>query len=134
MLFLLRLAFWVMLICLLLPGSREDNRRLMNSAERTVNDVRGFCQRNPDVCEDARITMTSLLTKLKNGAELVQTWLAAETKDGEAGAAPSAPAGPLQNQPAPKGAAGQPPSLLPRWQDRLNPADKALPGRGPAQL
>jgi hypothetical protein len=134
MLFLLRLTFWVLLICLLLPGSREDNRRLMNSAERTVSDVRGFCQRNPDVCEDARITMTSLLTKLKNGAELVQTWLAVEAKDGEAGAAPSAPAAPQESQPAPKGAAGQPLRLVPRWQDSLNPADKALPWRGPAQL
>ena len=132
MLFLLRLAFWVLLICLLLPGSREDNRRLMNSAERTVNDVRGFCQRNPDVCEDARITMTSMLTKLKNGAELIQTWLPAETKGGEAG-------GRLPhrrssaNQPAPKGRR-QPPRLMPRWQDSLNPADKEMPWRGPAQL
>ncbi len=133
MLFLLRLAFWVLLICLLLPGSREDNRRLMNSAERTVSDVRGFCQRNPDVCEDARITMTSLLTKLKAGAELVQTWLAAETKDGEAGAAPSAPASP-PGQPLAKGASGQPLQLVPRWQDSLNPVDKQLPWRGPAQL
>ena len=60
MLFLLRLAFWIMLVCLLLPGSREDNRRLMSSAEKTFEDVRGFCGRNPQVCDDARTTMTSL--------------------------------------------------------------------------
>ena len=52
MFFLLRMAFWLMLICLLLPGSSEDNRRLITSAEKTVNDVRGFCQRNPQVCDD----------------------------------------------------------------------------------
>jgi hypothetical protein len=64
MLFLLRLAFWIMVICLLLPGSREDNRRLIVSAERTVSDMRGFCYRNPDVCEDVRLSITAMLVRL----------------------------------------------------------------------
>ena len=76
MLFLLRLAFWILVICLLLPGPPQDNHRLLASAQKTVTDVRGFCGRNPDVCENARITMTAMLAKLKNGADLLQAWLA----------------------------------------------------------
>ena len=83
MFFLLRLTFWIMLVCLLLPSSHEDNRRLISSAEQTVNDVRGFCQRNPQVCDDMRMSMTTLLTKFRSGAELLQTWLAQQSAEGE---------------------------------------------------
>jgi hypothetical protein len=127
MMFLLRLAFWITLICLLLPGSREENSRLISSAERTVSDVRGFCQRNPEVCDDARVTLTSLMTKLKNGAEFMQTWLAQDKAPGAvdkgAGSAPPEAVQPVH-----------PPKLVPRWQDSLNPSDKRPPWRGPAQL
>jgi Family of unknown function (DUF5330) len=133
MMFLLRLAFWILVICLLLPSSPGDNRRLMSSAERTVSDVRGFCQRNPDVCEDMRITMTSMLAKLKNGAEAIQAWLAHNDKSGEgSGIAPSARAK-AEGQTPSKGLR-QPPRFMPDWQDSLNPADKQMPWRGPAHL
>jgi hypothetical protein len=140
MLFLLRLAFWLLLVCLLLPGSREDNRRLINSAERTVSDVRGFCQRNPEVCDDARITMTSLLSKLRSGAELLETWLAQESRKddehlGSASETPVAKTGhseiPAKNQ---NSSASSSPRLVPKWQDSLNPADKQIPWRGPSGL
>ncbi len=75
MMFLLRLTFWIMVVCLLLPGSREDNKRLISSAEKTVDDVRGFCGRNPQVCDDARATMTSIVSRLRSGTELLQIWL-----------------------------------------------------------
>ncbi len=100
MLFLLRLAFWILLICLLLPGSREDNRRLMNSAERTVSDMRGFCQRNPEVCEDARVSLTLMLSRLRSGAEIVQTWLAQNATD--EGADGTAAPTPAESQQAPR--------------------------------
>jgi hypothetical protein len=132
MMFLLRLAFWILVICLLLPSSPGDNRRLMSSAERTVSDVRGFCQRNPEVCEDMRITMTSMLAKLKNGAELIQAWLAQDDKRGE-GSGRASPAAPAEGQ-APSKGVRQPPRLMPDWQDSLNPADKQMPWRGPAHL
>ncbi len=127
MMFLLRFAFWTLVICLLLPGQPGDNQRLLSSAERTVHDVRGFCQRNPEVCDDARVIMTSMLTKLKTGAELVQTWLAEDrTKGKEAG-------GILSGQPAAKGA-GEPLRAVPKWEDSLNPSDKEMPWHGPARL
>lgn len=134
MLFLLRLAFWILVICLLLPGQPQDNQRLINSAERTMNDVRGFCGRNPGVCEDARILMTSFLTKLKSGAELMQSWLAKdEAKGADAGAMFSGQPAPEASEPAPKDA-GQSPLAPPKWQDSLSAADKEVPWRGPSRL
>jgi Family of unknown function (DUF5330) len=128
MLFLLRLAFWILLICLLLPGSHDDSRRLLNSAERTVSDVRGFCQRNPGVCEDARLSLTIMLSRLRSGAEFIQTWLAQNDRREPPSAAPY----PSENPAGPS--SGQPPRLVPRWQDSLNPADKQVPWRGPSRL
>jgi hypothetical protein len=133
MMFLLRLAFWILVICLLLPGSPGDNRRLMSSAERTVSDMRGFCQRNPEVCEDMRITMTSMLAKLKNGAEFIQAWLAQYDRSGEGGGTVPPAAAPAEGQTPSKGVK-PPPRLMPIWQDSLNPADKQMPWRGPVHL
>lgn len=134
MLFLLRLAFWILVICLLLPGPPQDNRRLLSSAEQTVSDVRGFCGRNPQVCEDARITMTAMLTKLKNGAEIIQAWVKPDAAKG------AAAGGMYAQQPAPEDGRsasdglGEAPRVAPRWNDDLSPSDKEAPWRGPAPL
>ncbi len=128
MFFLLRLAFWIMLVCLLLPGSHEDNRRLISSAEQTVNDVRGFCQRNPQVCEDMRMSMTTLLTRFRSGAELLQTWLAEKSGEGE-GNGSFTDRGTTTRRPGRSDASPQP---VTKWQDSLSSSDKQLPWRGPA--
>ncbi len=133
MMFLLRLAFWVMLICLLLPGSHDENRRLMSSAERTVSDVRGFCQRNPEVCEDARVIMTSMLAKLKNGAEFIQVWLSREEKRAN-GAEDGPPPAANTSVSTAKNTKSQLDRLIPDWRDNLVPADKQIPWRGPSHL
>ncbi len=131
MLFLLRLAFWILVICLLLPGAPQDSRRIMTSAQKTVTDVRGFCVRNPDVCEDARSAMTVMLAKLKNGADLLQGWLSPSGSKG------SRPSGLYPNMPAPEDpplaprGGNQPMQIVPRWGDSLNQSDKAPPWRGP---
>ena len=126
MLFLLRLTFWIVLICLLLPGTGDDNQRLVRSAEKTVADVRGFCQRNPDVCEDMRISMTSMLVKLKNGAELVQSWLTENASQPGDGASRGIGKSGAKN--------GEPVQLVPKWQDSLGPSDRREPWHGPSAL
>ena len=131
MLFLLRLAFWILVICLLLPGAPQDNQRLLTSAQKTVADVRGFCARNPDVCDDARSGMTIMLAKLKSGADLLQTWLSRDT------AKPRGGGGMFTNTPAPANPPSaprgydQPIQIVPRWGDSLNKSDKVPPWHGP---
>ncbi len=139
MLFLLRLIFWMLLICLLLPSSHGSNGHLMTSAERTVNDVRGFCQRNPDVCDDARVTMTSMLSRLKSGADLVQTWLSKGEEGGSgsngSAARPRAAApAPAEASPAAETEPVQPPRLILKWQNSLSSKDKQVPWHDPTQL
>ncbi len=117
-----------MLICLLLPGSQEDNRRLISSAEQTVNDVRGFCQRNPRVCEDVRLSMTALLSRFRSGAELLQAWLAqqsGDTEDRGAVTERSVARRPMRSD--------SPPQPVTKWQDSLSTSDRQVPWRGPTR-
>ncbi len=122
MFFLLRLAFWITLICLLLPSSGENNRRLITSAELTVNDMRGFCQRNPQVCEDVRASMIDLFARIRGGAEVLQTWLAQHESKG-AGNESALGSGPAKSEA---------PQLVTKWQDSLSTSDRQFPWRGPA--
>ena len=141
MMFLLRLTFWIMVICLFLPSSREDNKRLISSAEKTVDDVRGFCGRNPQVCDDARATMTSIVSRLRSGTELLQIWLSDKNnhnKTSEAvasGDSPSLPSEPAARYQSSDYQAQQTvPKAAPQYRDSLNPADKEVPWHGPSRL
>jgi hypothetical protein len=130
MLFLLRAAFWILVICLLLPGPSQDNQRLLISAEKTVADVRGFCGRNPDVCDNARGLVTALLAKLKNGADFLQNWLAQDAARRSEGGR-LFPAQPAPEKPQPFGLLNQPVQVVPKWDDSLKQSDRLLPWRGP---
>jgi hypothetical protein len=135
MFFLLRVAFWIMLICLLLPNSRDDNRRLVQSAERTFSDLRGFCQRNPEVCEDAHVSITSIWLKLKNGAGMIQTWfLRDDRREDERAGNTTVPDRPTDLPPRYERGNTAPVPLAPNWQDSLSPQDKQMPWRGPSAL
>src|SRR6516165_1341551 len=58
MFFLLRLAFWLCLVCILLPSGNKssstdakiDASEAVTMATAAVSDVRGFCERQPDAC------------------------------------------------------------------------------------
>ncbi len=130
MFFLMRLAFWLFLIILLLPSTHEDNQRLISSAEKTVDDLGGFCHRNPDVCDTVRSGAASLLQKVQNGVAMVEIWLgSSETPD----------AGEKETDrlsssvdTAPGGDPSSPLTVLePRWQNNLTEADRSIPWQGP---
>ncbi len=69
---ILRLLFWGLILLLLLPTSREEKLALYGAASRTAQDVASFCTRNPEVCEQAKVTFHSLFQKVKLGAEIIQ--------------------------------------------------------------
>src|SRR6185312_17009290 len=57
MFFLLRMAFWLGVVCLLLPGTgakspdaKINANEAMTVASAAVSDARGFCERQPDAC------------------------------------------------------------------------------------
>jgi hypothetical protein len=57
MFFLLRMAFWLTVVCVLLPGGGDttpnaqiDATQAASLATAAVSDARGFCDRQPDAC------------------------------------------------------------------------------------
>ena len=46
--FLIRAAFWLMILILLLPSDDKQRSEVYGTAEAAVKDVSGFCERNQD--------------------------------------------------------------------------------------
>ena len=79
MFFLLRMAFWLCVVCVLLPSGTKspsqdaqiDASEAVTFASAAVSDVRGFCERQPDACntggkvEAGARTLYEFITKLR---------------------------------------------------------------------
>jgi Family of unknown function (DUF5330) len=79
MFFLLRLAFWLSLVLLLLPsGGGQRNAatnvsasQAISAASATVGDLRGFCARQPDACSIGSQVATTLGYRAQAGAKML---------------------------------------------------------------
>src|ERR1700730_1716212 len=80
MFFLLRTAFWLSIVILLLPAdpARRDSARpqvgtleTLGVAQAAIEDARGFCARRPEACEAGSIALHSFGEKAQYGAKLV---------------------------------------------------------------
>lgn len=69
--FLIRMAFWVGLIVLLLPSDKERQAQLYRTATETVHRAATFCDRNAALCEQGAKHWAHFRTKLEFGAKLV---------------------------------------------------------------
>lgn len=69
--FLIRTAFWLSLLILLLPTDEQDQRVVYGNAEAAVSDLRTFCTRNPDVCEASKSAAHTFSLKAKFGAKML---------------------------------------------------------------
>ena len=86
--FLLRSAFWLTLVILLIPADPQSGEAprvsLVNAfmaARATVADLSGFCGRNPDVCVTGGAALGIFAEKAENGVEMIYHYFDA---DGEA--------------------------------------------------
>src|SRR5262249_10338731 len=52
--FLLRAAFWLIILVLLLPTDEKQQSQVYGTAEAAVKDVTSFCSRNPSFCAEGR--------------------------------------------------------------------------------
>src|SRR5262245_23655941 len=83
MFFLLRIAFWLAVVCILLPGgtkstSREaqiDASEAVTLAGAAVSDMRGFCERQPDACVTGGKVMVALGHKAEAGARTIYEFI-----------------------------------------------------------
>jgi hypothetical protein len=93
MFFLLRVAFWLCVVCVLLPSGTKstspdaqiDASEAVTFASAAVSDVRGFCERQPDACVTGGKVAVALGHKAEAGARTLYEFI---TKLREKSAAP----------------------------------------------
>ena len=121
MFFLLRMAFWLGVVCVLLPSGTKstspdaqiDASEAVTFASAAVSDVRSFCERQPDACVTGGKVAVALGHKAEAGARTLYEFI---TKLREKSAAP---------EKADKAAGGQ---------GTLTPGDMAPTWRAPVPL
>ena len=112
MFFILRIAFWLAVVCILLPGGTKttspdaqmDASEAVTLAGAAVSDMRGFCERQPDACVTGGKVMVALGHKAEAGARTIYEFI---TKLREK-AASGEKAGPVQGTLTPT-------DLAPAW-------------------
>src|SRR4249920_148433 len=83
MFFLLRMAFWLCVVCVLLPsGSKTtspeakiDASEAVTLASAAVSDVRGFCERQPDACVTGGKVAVAIGHKAEAGARTLYEFI-----------------------------------------------------------
>ena len=93
MFFLLRMAFWLTVVCVLLPGSGEKAAlpdaqinavQAATLASAAVTDVRGFCDRNPNACVVGGKVATAIGHRAEAGARTIFEFVSTKLTDGTA--------------------------------------------------
>ncbi|MGA7388541.1 MAG: DUF5330 domain-containing protein [Pseudolabrys sp.] len=83
MFFLLRMAFWLGVVCVLLPSGTKttspnaqiDASEAVTLASAAVSDVRGFCERQPDACVTGGKVAVALGHKAEAGARTLYEFI-----------------------------------------------------------
>lgn len=129
MFFLLRLAFWLGLVLVLLPtgggqhGAPNSDIRAtdaISAASATVHDLRGFCAREPSACSVGSEIATSMGYRAQAGAKMLYEFLTEALAPHDTGSV----AGHTGTSAAGKAARDS--------QNTLTPADLAPAWHGPA--
>lgn len=77
--FLIRSAFWLSLVLLIIPfdgGSAAPEAEsvgafeAMNAAREAIGDVSGICERKPEVCETAGAALHTIGVRAREGARI----------------------------------------------------------------
>jgi hypothetical protein len=94
MFFLLRLAFWLSIVLILLPSaappagtpaSQVGAGDAVSAASATVADLRQFCARQPEACSVGGKVAMSLGYKMQAGAKMLYEFLSEKLAPGETG-------------------------------------------------
>jgi Family of unknown function (DUF5330) len=131
MFFLLRLAFWLGIVLVLLPtGSVQHNAAnsevhaadAISAASATVQDLRGFCAREPNACSVGSELATSMGYRAQAGAKMLYEFLSEVLAPRETGSLGTEVGKSATGKTAP----------LRDSQNTLTPADLAPAWHGPA--
>jgi Family of unknown function (DUF5330) len=83
MFFLLRMAFWLTVVCVLLPSGTKSNSpdaqidatQAASLAGAAVSDMRGFCDRQPDACVVGGKVAVAIGHKAEAGARTIYEFI-----------------------------------------------------------
>ena len=123
--FLLKLAFWLTIVILLLPSDRAQQgasapqvgtSEAVSASGAVVADVRQFCVRQPDACAVGSQALVEFGHKAQAGAKMLYEFLSERLGPSETGAVSAV--------------SGSRPAAKPS-QSTLTPADLAPAWRGP---
>jgi hypothetical protein len=123
--FLLRMAFWLTVILVMLPsGGSQPTPKVnvsaidaMSAAKATVTDMRSFCDRQPEACTIGSQTAVAIGHRAQAGAKMLYEYL-------------NEYLGPSDTGTVPNGASGKLPPAKPS-QHTLSPSDLTPAWRGP---
>ena len=130
MFFLLRMAFWLSIVLMLLPtgtaprnpsGGEVGAADALSAASATVSDLRGFCGREPSACSVGSRIATNMGYRAQAGAKMLYEFLTEALAPRDTGSV----AGHTGTSAAGKAAARD-------SQNTLTPADLAPAWHGPA--
>jgi Family of unknown function (DUF5330) len=132
MFFLLRMAFWLGLVLILLPSTSSERApatavgpsQAISAASATMGDLRQFCDRQPDACTVGSQVATQLGYRAQAGAKTLYEFLTEALAPKETGSFANA------GNPGKSGAAN--PFMENASQNTLTPADLAPVWRAPA--
>jgi uncharacterized protein DUF5330 len=99
MFFLLRMAFWLAVVCVFLPSGSNtaspdaqiDAAQAATLAGAAVSDVRGFCDRQPNACEVGGKVAVAIGQKAEAGARTLIEFISAKVNENKAGGEKAAP-------------------------------------------
>jgi Family of unknown function (DUF5330) len=135
MFFLLRMAFWLGVVLVLLPSgstqradqaSEVRTSEAISAASATMQDLRGFCTRQPGACSVGSQVAVAIGYKAQAGAKMLYDFLTEALAPKDTGA--------LAHGTAPRGGtvkAEPVKSSADRSQNTLTPTDLAPAWRGP---
>jgi hypothetical protein len=89
MFFLLRMAFWLGVVCVLLssggkstsPEAQIDASQAVTLASAAVTDVRGFCERQPDACVAGGKVAVAIGHKAEAGARTLYDFISTKLRE-----------------------------------------------------
>lgn len=92
--FLIRAAFWLSLVILILPaepGSERSDATLsttqaISAAQAALSDFTGFCSRQPDVCAAGEVALDNFAAKARYGAKQLYVYLDDQSGEKDKGA------------------------------------------------
>jgi hypothetical protein len=90
MFFLLRMGFWLTVVCVLLPSggakttspdAQIDAVQAVSLASAAMSDARGFCDRQPDACVVGGKVATAIGHKAEAGARTIYEFISTKLND-----------------------------------------------------